>query len=89
MPAISADGLEGHHTPTPSHPTIRPEVQHYLRVCEDLLAGVPESEQPFIDATVPIQKKTRSYNDEELMLVRDMVLQQRVQTRVGFSRFNT
>jgi hypothetical protein len=50
---------------------------------------VPESEQPFIDATVAIQEKIGPYNDEELMLVRDMVLQQRVQTRVGFSRFNT
>jgi hypothetical protein len=55
-------------------PTIRPEVQHYLNVCEDLLKGSDGAHEQFIEAGKALNLMSGTpYTDKELSFIRRML----------------
>ena len=70
---MAADGLPSNHRPDAGLTTIRPEVRHYVKACENLLEGLEGSQDQFMDASMALQKKRGLYTDEELALVKDIL----------------
>jgi hypothetical protein len=68
-----ADNLPPNHRPDAELTTIRPEVRHYLKACENLLERLEGSHDQFTDASMALQKKKGLYTNEEIALVKDIL----------------